>query len=487
MQSISEKTKRIPVVYEADVVVAGSGVSGLFAALSAARSGAETLLIDRFGSLGGNIGPGIIIGGSLDDETDQTLQERLPALSQELSDRVKAAMEGVGDDYAHTASAVSYVASQMMEEAGGKTLLSTYTCDPVMEDGCIRGVFIENASGRQAVTAKVVIDGTGEARLAERAGAPVVRDIHPKAEWAPIIRGSIKMDEKYPLYNEAGVCFWLGDVDWERFRKEVEEKGPSPEDRDWLAAALGGDVSRFDDCIIAFLRRAWEAGDRETVLNLEKSGLGERVKVSNFPLRIPGGAPSGYHRTRTVLAGELDTGNGLEISRLENAVRKIVFEGVRFYRKYVPGFEKAHLLFMSPYLGSRGGPFIEGRYTLTIEDLIEGKRFDDVLYVYYLETQVSAGVTAPCDIPYRILLPKGVEGLMAVGTSAAYQRRGHDPCFRARPSLYCLGEAAGVAAALAVKDGIPPAEIDVRKLQSVLIEKGFYLGDENRLRELKLV
>jgi len=118
----------------------------------------------------------------------------------------------------------------------------------------------------------------------------------------------------------------------------------------------------------------------------------------------------------------------------------------------VPGWEKAYLFFISPFLGARGGPWIEGGYTLTVEDMKEGRRFPDILYVNFHEA-FHGGSPEGYDVPYRILLPKKVDGLLVTARGAAFIKRGQDPSsMRCKPAMMILGHATGTAAALAVKN-----------------------------------
>ena len=178
------------------------------------------------------------------------------------------------------------------------------------------------------------------------------------------------------------------------------------------------------------------------------------------------------------------------ISRDEIDTRMALFEQVRRWQQEVPGFEDAYLMSVAPYFGSRGGPCIEGDYTLTTEDMTAGKRFPDVVYIYdhidwLFWNEGRFGKKASwTDVPYRVMLPKGLNGLLAVGRSASSIP---DTLLRSRMAVMHMGEAGGAAAALAVRDGVSPRDIDIRELQKRLLTQGYYLGDSTRLQELKLI
>jgi len=475
-----------PVTCHVDVAVVGGGVSGIFSALAAARHGARTLLIDRFGCLGGNIGPGMIVGGSLFEPLESTLGVGIPRLVDEF----RANIESLGgrDDanYVRTAGVVSYVAARMMERAGVSLMLSTYACNPVLEGTNVCGLYVDNNSGRQMVRSKVVIDATGEARIAARAGAPIVRQVPPNPNWSPAMTG-LRLDDRYPLCNSVGVYSLIGEVNWGEFAAWRERTEKGTDGTAWVADQLGMGSGSWPTFLVSAMKIALNSGGQEAIRNLLSPDLGSGIEVVGFPRKVPLRLSDRLAGIDTCLRGAIDSGDGAQVSALEVGIRRYVFDSVEFFRRYVPGFQNAFLLNTSPYLGSRGGPFIDGRYVLTIEDLQQGRRFDDVMYVYYREANFKGcGPPEGCDIPYRILLPQTVDGLMATGTSAAYIRRGHDPSVRVRANLFALGCATGVAAALAATDGVPPAELDVRQLQRRLLSEGFYLGSQDRLAALGL-
>jgi hypothetical protein len=184
----------------------------------------------------------------------------------------------------------------------------------------------------------------------------------------------------------------------------------------------------------------------------------------------------------------LDAGDGLHISALEVKLRARIFETFYFWKQYVPGFEAACLLCIAPFLGCRGGPCIKGDYTLTMDDCRAGKRFEDVIYIYgefrALRYTCERGACKWVDVPYRVMLPQKVDGLLAVGRCASGIP---DTLLRNRMAVKVMGQAGGTAAALAAKRGIPPRQLEVKELQDLLLDAGFYLGDRHRLKELGLV
>jgi hypothetical protein len=159
---------------------------------------------------------------------------------------------------------------------------------------------------------------------------------------------------------------------------------------------------------------------------------------------------------------------------------------VDFFRRHAEGFERAYLVFGSPFLGARGGPHVRGEHTLTPQECFAGRKCDDALYRNIHEMN-HGGDPSGFDVPYGAVIPKGLDGLLVAGRGAAYLRRGHDPTgMRARPSMMVFGQCIGTAAAIAALDGVSARNVDIRKVQRRLVKDGICLGDEARLKDLGL-
>jgi len=482
MNFVVESSKQVPLVYDVDVVVAGASVSGVFAALAAARSGATTVLIDRFGSVGGNIGPGTICKGTLGGIKGDLISvfPRFTGIPKEFIERYTAFGGGCVppdskcDNNLRDSNIASYTAFAMLEESGVKLMLSTYATDAILEGNNVRGIFVENKSGRQAVKARVVVDATGEADVARRTGAPI---LYPKASYHEI-------DSHSP--TGMGMSFVLGGIDWEKYEAYKRGCQPSEEDINWAKETLGENRANqfISDGILTFIRKAWEDGEyRVPEVDLDDVKIEIKISIEN----IKGGQLAYGHIAPERIFEEINVADGLHVSMFESKLRMYAFEIVQFYKKHVPGFADAYLLLTAPFLGARGGPCIEGEYTLTMDDCKAGRRFDDVIFLYgefrALRYTCEQGECKWTDVPYRVMLPKKVDGLLAVGRSASGIP---DTLLRNRLAVKYMGQAGGTAAALAAQKGISPKELEVKELQTVLLEDGFYLGEETRLRGLGL-
>ena len=482
MDTVIERQRDVPVVHDVDVAVAGGGVAGVIAALAAARNGATTLIADRFGSFGGNMGPGYWAGGSVHfaiSENNNTvtpldgavvnerglggipeeliarvMRRRLNAEQFEEAKRTHFAEAGfrMGGDYFFDSHAVAYEAFKMLEKADVRMMLSCYVADPIVEDNKVCGFFVETKSGRLAVRAKVVIDATGDADIAFRAGAAIKR---------------VAADPGI------GLMYAIDHVDWDRFQTALVANGElSDSDRRWMQDVLNAEL-QYDkhglDSLVPYARRAWERGEYRIVQTIGDFG---RVVTRSFkpPTR-------GIVRSRAETNGRIDPGDAAQVSLVEQRVREYIFEAARFFRNYLPGFEGSRLLIVAPFLGARGGRWIDAVYPIGADDVAAGAKFDDVLYVYH-DSRKETGT----DIPYRSLIPTTLDGLIAAGRSAVPR----SPNFRVRYSLLLMGQAAGVAAALCVRDNVEPRDLDHRKVQRVLVELGCPIGDNARLQELGL-
>jgi len=436
------------VLRDVDVVVAGSGLCGTFAAIASGRCGASTLLVERYGTLGGNIGPGMIVNGSLYGEAGTTLPGGLSGIPGEFMDRLDALRSRHDRHYPEESAIVCFLAWEMMQECGVEVLLSMHVSGPITDGGTVRGVFVETPSGRAAVTATVTVDGTGSASLASRAGSEMVPFLEAKEEYSDYIRPAYLKHEHPRHYNDTQLLCVVAGVDLARYAR-FEESGEELDGRGSFACTL--DVEP-----------------------------GVRIAVGRKP-RDFGDGNVGLHIT---CSGAVNAGDLLQTSRLEGAIRAHAFRMVAHFREHIPGFERAYLLATPSFLGWRGGPHIVGERVLKLRESFEGRKCDDVLYRNVHEHN-HGGEASGFDVPYGIVLPRGIDGLLVCGRGAAYLRRGHEPTgMRSRPSMMVLGQCVGTAAAVAALDGVLPKDLDIRKAQRRLVADGICLGDADRLRAL---
>jgi hypothetical protein len=473
-----------PVIADVDVLVVGGGHSGCTAAVAAARTGARTMLIDRFGTPGGGMGPGLI-GGAPNLELPEPWQQTgMPGIPGEFVRRCEEYTNApLLSHYFRASQVISYVWLKMMEESGVRLLLNTWASDPIMEGSRVIGLTVENKSGTSAIRAKVVVDATGDADIAYRAGAPI---------------------DDGTGYSHPGLFFALGRVDLPEYFERVRNREPSADDLAWAEA-------RFDEIyggarhvgwlrsLVTYFRPAWESGEYRIVRKIDDLGVVtcdhglfksvSGVQEVNDPLPTGRygliGALTGVWGPKTILSGDAEV-----MTELEIGVRKYIFETAGFLRRHVPGFADSYLHIISPYFHARGGRSAISEHPVTREDVIANRYKEDVVFLGDdPERRVQSGGEAsrsrwaPYDFPYRQFLPRGVDGLLMVGRAAIVQ----PPVMRVRWMVFMMGQAAGVAGALAARDGVTPREIDTYELQRILHAKyHILLGDETRLQQLGL-
>jgi len=465
MSAMIELKRSIPVVGDVDVLVAGGGIAGSTAAVTAARSGAQTMLIDRFGCLGGNMGPGIFSGGygMMGYGFPSCMTEGLTGIPGEFVRRCESYLGEplmlIQYNYCRDSQVVSYVWSKMMQESGVRLLLNAYATQPIMEGNRATGLVVENKSGGQAIRAKVVIDATGDADVAMRAGAQV---------------------DEGQGYFHPGMYFAMGDVDDQKYLAFLHQVGePDPDDLEWAQQVFEREDGRFVprlNPLIKFYREAWELGEYTIV-----GKIGDLATVTvDHGLYVPShgivGAQIGLQAKQKAPSGDVAV-----MSELESGCRRYIFQTAQFLRRHVPGFEHSYLHLISPYFASRGGRSIVSERPVTMDDFENEQRFDDVVFV------ASSGrekAESGFDFPYRQFLPRGVEGLLVTGRSAIIR----PPTTRTRWKVLLMGQATGLAAAMAATGGVTPREVNVKELQSVLYHKfQLPLGDKGRMRELGLI
>jgi glycine/D-amino acid oxidase-like deaminating enzyme len=434
MKSVSEPGRQTPVVVETDVLVVGGGPAGQAAAVAAARAGTEVTLIERYGYLGGLASGGMVL--VLDDmcaegevsvggqalEIIERLQRIGACVAPPMSDcfrndpdvRRRWVRWGFEELYArkkpkpivYSASfdpeGWKQVSQEMALEAGVRLRFHSWFSSAVVEDAAVRGVIVETKAGRQAVLARVVIDATGDGDVFASAGAPAVH-------------GSYIMTLVHRLADvdtEAAIRFERDDpVAAQELDREVKQLLGGSWDMWWLMTPRPGVV--------------W----------------------CNCP-HIPG------H----------DGLNPEHLTHIEIESRRRFMKVLEFVRAHYPGFQRAYILDAAPQVGVRQTRLLEGEYVVTKDDLVQRRRFDDVVARgrdYYT--------------PYRSLLPKGVDGLLVAGRCYSVTSEAQR-ISREIPPLMVMGEAAGTAAALSLESGVTPRHVDVPTLQKRLVAQGVNLG-----------
>lgn len=458
LRTITEPQRQLPVLMTTDVVVVGGGTTGPFAAISAARRGKKVVMIERFGSLGGNMTLG------LNTKPSGALIGGLPLEVWNLARSVG----GAGEDYmAVSHSGRVKIASpcdpEMMKilltrlcvESGVQILFETFVSAPVMEGGAVTGVIIEGKGGRQAILAPVVIDCSADADIAAKAGAPYV------------MGADDAQDAGQATMQPVSMYFTMNKVDIPRLAAWARGNNDIP------ARAIPDDPKDLDYGL-------WLTGFNGLLQRFQKES-GIKLQRENITLKTAGGLM--YVNATRVMG--VDIFDPVQFTNAIVECYRQIEAVARMLRQEVPGFEQATIGQIAPVLGVRETRHIVGEYTLTGPDALQGRRFDDSIGAdsSALDIHDPKGADVdfrgmvPYEIPYRCLLPVGVEGLLVAGRCISADHTAHARS-RNMPACMTTGQAAGIAAAVAIDDGVPVRAVDVSKVQGVLREIGMPLHAE---------
>ncbi len=445
MDYIAEPARQTPILGETDVLVVGGGPGGLAAALGAAREGARVTLVERYGCFGGVIAQSMVGTIAWYRTTDLTVDAG--GIGTEFERRAKdmnASLE-VNHYQVLDTEVFKFIADQMIEEAGITPVLHTQIVDVILEDGVITGVVAESKSGRQAILAKRVVDATGDADLAARAGAP------------------FRIDPKEELEG-ATVNFGCSGIDLDRFLAYMSENPKSVSD--WGDESGEKESAEFSTYIREPFDKAKEAGEIPADVRLE-SYWGSVTDAGEIP-----------NMNAIHMAG-IDSTNVEDLTRGEIEGRQRVMWAVAALKKYAPGFENARLRTIGASIGCRESRKILGAYDLTGHDVLNEAEFDDTIGIFpeFLDGNNIAIMPSTgryFQVPFRITVPQNVENLLVAGRCVAGDKVSHAAT---RQMMCCTvtGQGAGVASAISFQEGVPSREVDVGTLQEALRRQGVRL------------
>ncbi len=444
-----EPAQNVKVCGEADVVVVGGGPGGHSAAIAAARGGARTVLLERYGHLGGMATGGIVI--QIPHLSDGGKEAQIAGLTQEWLDRLKViggslhpAKEELGSTdkvlvarwqrfwgnvnggrIEHTAwvdpELLKCVLNDMTGDAGVKLYLHSWGTKALVEEGRLRGVIFESKSGRQAVLGKIIIDGTGDGDLLPSAGAA--------------FDGTIDRSLRSSML---ALVFRIGNCDYQRYC-DFREAEPA----------------RFDALMKDLAKTAG------TALLPLPSPRNDVMWVNNW---IP----------------DLDCTKVEDLTTLEVEMRRIMLRGHRFMKEHIPTFERSFILDTASQTGTRGSRRLTGEYTITQEDIRLGTVHRDTIAVIprFIPRE---GWSPFLYFPYRALVPADIDGLLVAGRSFSSDAAANN-MVNLIPHCIATGQAAGTAAALALQSGVEVRSVNYGELQDSLRKQGVPLPERASAR-----
>jgi len=439
-----------------DVIVAGGGIAGLAAAVTSARLGKKTLLIERYGFLGGLATAGLV--NPFMTHRSSTGQPLISGFFDNLCSRLEEFGGIKGSTF--DSESMKFAAQEMALDAGVHLLLHSWVKEAVVVDGAIRGLRVVDKSGEVEYSADRVIDATGDGDVAVSAGASYQsggEDGYPQATTMMFDVGGVDLAEALAYVKSKPDQFRFPvlspDVDPVKLSKEVIS------------------VAGYYDLVARARERGEYPLPGDLIFYISRPRPGEVV-------------------FNTTHVGMVDGTKSQDLTRAEIEGRRQASALVKFVRNYIPGFKNAYLLRMAAQIGVRETRRIIGEYIFSADDVIEARKHHDAIARLAYPVDVHSGkgegytrdeeqLTGPVvpppgdwyEIPYRCLVPLEIENLLVAGRCVSSTQAGHG-AIRIMPCCAAMGQAAGAAAALSITQNVTPRNLDVNLLLKVLREQG---------------
>lgn len=450
---------KIEDIYTPEVLVVGGGPAGIAAAITAARNGAHTMLIERCGFVGG-MATAALVGPFMTCFDGKGEKQIIRGIFDELINRLEAAGGAIhpskiaaGTSYSsfiikgHShvtpfdSEMLKIVAEDMLKESGVELLYYTQFLDCIMEGNSIKSVIAARKEGLCAINAKMVLDCSGDADVAVKAGVP-----------------TIKGRKKDNTMQPATMFFRVCNVDSDRVYEYIEQH------RDLMQRPFYG---AFNWLI--------EEGRRNGEWNIKRDELGSYETNQK-----------GEWKLNTTRVTEVDGTKSSDLTRASIEGRKQTRQVYKFLQEHVPGFENAKMMETGSVIGIRESRHIEGKYVIQKEDVLESRTYEDDILLCSNAIDIhaddgSGGEYVVVDkwygIPYRSLVPLNCDNLLVAGRTISASSEAVS-AFRVMPPCFGIGQAAGTAAAICIQDNVKPEAVPINKLQKTLISQDVFLNKQ---------
>jgi hypothetical protein len=445
-----------------DVVVIGAGPGGLPAAIAAAREGSKVLMVERNSYIGGNAVSGLPLLAFLDKKGRQVSA----GIAQELVDKLVERKASFGHRVCPMHNSVTVIqpdilkiiAFETCKDAGVDILLHCETVSVDVENRRLKRVYVQGKGKLVAIESKVFIDATGDGDVAYLAGAAYEK-------------GQAGSEELQP----PTVMFTLGNVNHERFFDYLEE---NPDQLTY------GDKIECDEGYTAEYFRASKnhvfVGLRKLIMELRAKGECPIERDTFIYINSPNDSQVYVNSTRHL---NVDATNVFDITKAVIDGHIQIGKLVDMLKKHVPGFEQCYISNINPNLGVRETRRIMGIKKLTVDKIINAEIPEDTIALGSYKIDIHSGkndstifttLEEPFGISYGCLVCKDIDGLMMSGRCISVDAEVLGST-RVMPTCMSIGEAAGVGAALAVKNNILPSEVDYVEVREILKKSGAIL------------
>lgn len=443
-----EQGKVLPILATCDVLVVGGGPSGISAAIGAARAGANTIIIEKFGCLGGvitTVGMETLGWYRYEGTVDSVgIGSEMEKIAEKMGGTIKWPYN---DSQCLDADFFKVVADKLIEDNGVKCILHCYAVDAIIENKVIKGIITESKSGRMVINAERVIDCTGDADIAHFSGVKYrVNRVKDRMAVTTVFNCAGVNKDKFLEYAELvkrTYKDWGGDWTQQTTEKEKELRTP-------------------------FLGSEFEKAVKEGTISADHidisgswSALSDAGEATNLNLAHM----KGY-----------DSTNVNDLTRAEIEGRKKAMAALLALKTHVPGFENAKLRNFGMTIGTRDSRKIIAEYNLTKHDVMEQGRFEDSIGIFPEFIDGYNVLILPTSgryfhVPYRCMVPIEIDNLLVAGRCVSGDNISH-AAMRNMMACTVTGQGAGVASAISIKENTVSRNVNIRNVQQELIRQG---------------